>query len=163
MRRSRRICARPSASLVPADALIAARRHPRVLAGLVVAVALGGVALAWPGSSRPAARGGPVPVRSSIYLGLYAPSGRGAGSTTDAVDRFERGLGRRVAIDQHYYAWQDPFPGRLEQEDRRAGRIPLITWQPTGVRLGDIAAGRDDELLRARAAALRAYGRPVPL
>jgi hypothetical protein len=149
---------------VPGEVVHAVRRpRTRVLAGALVALVLAAAALAWLTWPRHGTRGGAVPARSAIYLGVYAPSGGGAGSRTDAVARFERGLGRRVAIDQHYYDWTDPFPGRLEQDDARAGRIPLLTWQPTGVRLADVADGRDDALLRARAAALRSYGRPVLL
>ena len=148
---------------MPRDTATPTRRRRLVVAALL-AIAVAGAALAawltWP---RHGPRGGAVPARSAIYLGIYAPSGDGDGASTGAVDAIERGLGRRVAIDQHYYDWTNPFPGRLESDDRRAGRIPLITWQPTGVALAEVAAGRDDAMLRERAAALRAYGRPVLL
>ena len=109
-------------------------------------------------AARTARAAGPVPARSTIYLGVYAPSGDGAVVPVRAAGS---AAGSRSTSTTTTGA--DPFPGGLEQDDRRAGRIPLITWQPTGIRLADVAAGRDDALLRERAAALRAFGRPVLL
>jgi Glycosyl hydrolase family 26 len=108
-------------------------------------------------------RGGAVPAQAAIYLGIYAPGGAAGHIDATQTGRREAQVGRRFAIDQHYYNWTDPFPGDLELADRTAGRLPLITWQPTGIGLADIASGRYDTMLRARARALHAYARPVLL
>lgn len=111
----------------------------------------------------PAERGGAVPARSGIYLGVYAPNAEPGRFDTAVVQALESRLGRRFAINQHYYYWTNPFPTDLEPTDRAAGRTPLITWLPNDVALPDIAAGRYDTLLRDRAAALAGFGSPVLL
>ncbi len=138
-------------------------RRPLWLALAAVAVLAVAAALIWLARPHRADRGGAVPAARSVYLGVYAPATTSAGAVTDRVTALERRLGRRFAIDQHYYDWTNPFPGSLERDDRAAGRIPLITWQPDGVSLAAIAAGRDDDLVRRRAADVRAFGRPVLL
>jgi len=108
-------------------------------------------------------QGAAVPAPAGIYLGMYAPNTEPGRFDTAEVEALETRLGRTFAIDHHYYEWRDPFPGSLEQADRDAGRIPMISWQPTGISLTDIAEGRYDDLLRARAGALKQFDRPVLL
>jgi hypothetical protein len=75
------------------------------------------------------------------------------------VNTFEAQIGRKLAIDHHYYAWTDRFPSGLEQWDLANGRIPLISWK--GTTLSDINQGRFDSMIRARAVALSRLGQPV--
>ncbi|MFN2543013.1 MAG: glycosyl hydrolase [Actinomycetota bacterium] len=75
------------------------------------------------------------------------------------VAAFETQIGRRLAIDHHYYAWTDRFPSGLEQWDIGNGRIPLISWK--GTTLSDILDGSFDGMIRARARAVRALHTPV--
>jgi hypothetical protein len=76
-----------------------------------------------------------------------------------AVSSLEQRLGRKLAIDQHYYSWTDSFPTGLEPWDVANGRIPLISWG--GAALGPILSGADDSMIRTRARSVRALGSPV--
>src|SRR5438128_9978872 len=140
-------------------------------AGLAVALSL--VLLGWSFGAAPrptaprltnawsGARGVLVPASGALFGAWVDPDGRWTGNT-DAeaeVSGFEKQIGRRLDVDQHYYAWTDRFPSGLEQWDLANGRIPMITWK--GTSLAEILSGRDDAMLRARAQAVRALKRPV--
>jgi hypothetical protein len=78
-----------------------------------------------------------------------------------AVTELETQIGRRLDINHHFYSWDKAFPGEEERWDLANGRIPMISW-------GDqdtlrVASGADDELVRQRADAVAALGRPVLL
>ena len=78
-----------------------------------------------------------------------------------AVDRLESDLGRRLDIDHHFYSWDKPFPTADERWDLEQGRIPMISWGDADT--ARVASGAFDQLIRARADAVRALGRPVLL
>jgi Glycosyl hydrolase family 26/FlgD Ig-like domain len=132
--------------------------------GVAVAVAL----LGWSLRTAPmtargsaAARELLVPRSGALFGAWVDPNGEWTGNT-DAeaeVTLFEKQIGRRLDIDQHYYAWTDRFPSGLEQWDLANGRTPMITWK--GTTLGGILSGRDDDMIRARARAVHALGKPV--
>ncbi len=94
---------------------------------------------------------------SGSYLGIYSDL-RGL-SAAQSVERREALLGRTFGIDSHYYDWTDTFPGPAEAADAAKRRIPLITWW--GTTLTSITNGSSDAMIRTRAAALKAYGKPV--
>ena len=77
----------------------------------------------------------------------------------DSVRYREKQLGRKLAIDSHYYDWADLFPGTREADDAANGRIPMITWW--GVSNAKVINGSQDALIRSRAAAVKSFGRPV--
>jgi hypothetical protein len=72
-----------------------------------------------------------------------------------AVEARERDLGRRLAIDHHFYPWEEEFPTVREEADLQAGRIPLISWNGKTLNLA-IGLGQHDDLIRARARAVKA-------
>jgi hypothetical protein len=103
----------------------------------------------------------PVPARGA-YFGAYISYGsrwQGSGAALAAVTRFERAIGRRVAIDNRFYGWTQSFPTSLEAHDVGAGRIPMITWKAP--RLAAILDGSQDSLILARARAVRKFGSPL--
>jgi hypothetical protein len=128
--------------------------------GAVVAIAVGSFLLLEHDSVE---RGGPVPAQTDIYLGVYAPNSQPNRYDTTEVKALEARVGRRFAIDQHYYYWTDPFPTDLEPTDRAAGRLSMVSWLPNDIALTDITSGRYDELLRTRADAMKAFGGPILL
>jgi glycosyl hydrolase family 26 len=77
-----------------------------------------------------------------------------------AVERRERDLGRRLAIDHHFYPWEKAFPTERERADLRDGRIPMISWNGKTLNLA-IGLGQHDELIRSRARAVKALGGKV--
>src|SRR5437764_3314519 len=140
-------------------------------AGLAVALPL--VLLGWslgavprpaapqPTNASSGARGVLVPASGALFGAWVDPDGRWTGNR-DAeaeVSEFEKQIGRRLDVDQHYYAWTDRFPSGLEQWDLANGRIPMVTWK--GTSLAEILSGRDDAMIRARAQAVAALEKPV--
>jgi hypothetical protein len=130
-----------------------------VLASLVVPLASASV----PDRDRVAARPSAalVPARGAL-LGAWADSvGHWVDDATAeaSVLRLEGQVGRKLNIDQHYYAWTDSFPTGLERWDLANGRIPLISWG--GTALQPLLNGAFDSTIRARAQSVRALGSPV--
>jgi hypothetical protein len=77
------------------------------------------------------------------------------------IRNYERRLHRKLKIDHHFYSWRQFFPGRLERWDAKHGRIPMITWEPTGTSLDQIRSGANNALIRERARAVRNFGKPI--
>jgi hypothetical protein len=100
---------------------------------------------------------GPQRPNAGAYLGIYSElPGKTAAASVSAR---EKQLGRKFAIDSHYYNWTDSFPGAAEAGDIAAGRIPMITWW--GTTLPYITNGSSDALIRARANSIKSFGKPV--
>jgi hypothetical protein len=99
---------------------------------------------------------------NGALLGAYVDdTGRWIDDATaeSGVSRLEAALGRRLDVDQHYYAWTDRFPTGLEHWDVQGGRVPLISW--SGTTLGDVLSGRFDAMIHERARDVKALGAPV--
>jgi hypothetical protein len=100
---------------------------------------------------------GPHRPASGAYLGVYSDL---PGKTeAQSVLAREKQIGRKFAIDSHYYNWTDNFPGTAEAGDVAAGRTPMITWW--GTTLVNITNGSSDALIRARANSIKSFGKPV--
>ena len=99
----------------------------------------------------------PIPARG-VYMGAYvdAPGWRQA---AQAIARFEDSVGRRLAIDNRFYGWYEPFPTALQRLDLASGRTPMITWKSPP--LDAILSGSQDALIAARASAVRGFGGPL--
>lgn len=99
----------------------------------------------------------PRPVAGSVILGALTEL---PGLTRAAsVTKRESQLGRKYALNSHYYDWGDPFPGSAETADAAAGRTPMDTWWGIDPRL--ITNGSQDALITTRARAVAAYGKPM--
>jgi len=103
-----------------------------------------------------------VPAAGSIYLGAFSNPTQVTPPPIAALSTFESQIGRTVAITAHYYGFYDTFPGAYEADDAAHGRMPIDSWD-CEVPNAAIAAGNQDALIRARADALKAYGRPILL
>ncbi len=114
------------------------------------------------GALRPALSAPLLPPPGTIYVGGFISPNQheSIAQQIASTHSFESTIGRRLAIDLHYYQWTDSFPGLGEADDAQSGRIPLISWH-CGVYDADIAAGVYDSFLAARAAKIAAYGHPV--
>lgn len=101
-----------------------------------------------------------VPEHGAL-LGAYVQAAPGAtrAEARDTVSAFERGIGRPIAIDQHFYPWDSPFPTWRERWDLAQGRIPMITWGRFST--AAVVSGSQDQLIRARARGVRDLGSPV--
>ena len=77
-----------------------------------------------------------------------------------AVGEFERELGRPLDIVQRYRGWKSDFPGRDDTALLDAGaRYLLLTWAGADTR--EVVSGKHDRLIRARARAIKATGKPI--
>ncbi|MDQ1504788.1 MAG: hypothetical protein QOD57_2515, partial [Actinomycetota bacterium] len=81
----------------------------------------------------------PAEPPGALFGAYVQGGGNGADLQMAAVESREHDLGRRLAIDHHFYPWDKEFPTGREQADLQAGRIPLISWNGTlnvGIDLG---------------------------
>ena len=140
------------------------RRVLAALAALATAATLAGGATGATTADAATRPTGPLVPASGVLLGAYTSSGTWT-NNTDAMSYLasrESKLGRRFAIDSHYYSWRASIPSGLEQADLAGGRVPMVTWEPTEG-LDGVLSGADDALVRQRARALKALARPVML
>ena len=92
-----------------------------------------------------------TPPPGTAYLGAYSAGG---------VAGLENAIGRKLALDMHYYTWAGLFPSFQETGDLSNGRTSVDSWdcQPSNAQ---IAAGNDDQLIVTRAQAIKTYGHPI--
>jgi len=99
----------------------------------------------------------PQPVPGTVIFGALTLL---PGQTAQAsVTTRESQLGRKYAVNSHYYDWADTFPGSPETADAAAGRTPMDTWW--GIDPRQIVNGSQDALIRTRAKAVAAFGKPM--
>jgi len=102
-----------------------------------------------------------TPPASTIFFGAFVnPQGLAGGGGPSGVAAFEALIGRKLALDEHYYGWTDVFPGVNEFDDLNNGRIPVISWN-CGVPDAQIVNGSQDDLIARRARDVAAYGGPI--
>lgn len=97
-----------------------------------------------------------TPAAGKIYLGAYV-NPRIAPLTITAL---ETTIGRKLAINMHYYGWTATFPLAAENSDTSYGRLAVDSWNcaPTNAQ---VAAGLADPLILTRALTVKAFGHPV--
>jgi hypothetical protein len=125
--------------------------HLLAIAAVVLAVLpVAGVSAADPGKVA-------IPERG-VYLGAYvqAPDWRQVGRS---VASFEGSIGRRLAIDNRFFGWEESFPTEFQRLDVASGRIAMITWKAPA--LDEILSGSEDAVIAARADAVRQFGAPL--
>jgi hypothetical protein len=118
------------------------------------------------GGTIPAAAAGKVlPPKRGVYLGAFVDPDEqwsGAALQKQEITSFEQRIGRRLDVDLHYYGWRGPgqeFPSTMEAFDVSHGRIPYISW--AGTKLSRVNSGSQDDWIRSRARAVKAFGHPV--
>ncbi|MBO2447022.1 hypothetical protein J4573_07970 [Actinomadura barringtoniae] len=72
---------------------------------------------------------------------------------------FERAMGRQLDIAQSYSGWKSDFPKDTDTALLSGKRYLLLTWAGADTR--EITRGKDDDLIRARARAIKATGKPI--
>ncbi len=85
-----------------------------------------------------------------------------------AMAALEVCAGHALGADREYHKWDDVFPTAHERNSRDAGRTIVMSWKAQlrsghEVQWADIAAGRYDDVIDARAADIRAFGANVYL
>ncbi len=102
-----------------------------------------------------------VPLAQRVMVGAFTYGGvwQGMAPVLDLEDE----LGRRLDIVHWFTNFNNEAYPEMVQAVAAAGRYPLISWQPHGVALRDIAAGAYDDYLRAWARDLASTGATVYL
>jgi hypothetical protein len=142
-------------SLRPRKRLVVGRAQHRLAAfAIATVVALTAVSATSAGPIRPA---------SGAWWGAFVKKRDGL-THYQTVVRFERSLGRKLAINHHYNEWRG-LDVSGERRDVAAGRIPLISWPggawPAGVNARAINSGSQDRVIRRAADKLRELREPV--
>lgn len=111
----------------------------------------------WHGGAR-----APRPPEQGAWIGAWAKPALGtAQSRMSALAEFEHQLGRQVDVAHVFHEWRDEFPTEDDRAFAAGGRTVLLSWAGTDTR--HLQSGADDELIRARARALKEWGAPVLL
>jgi hypothetical protein len=102
----------------------------------------------------------PVPPARGAWFGAaVTPADYTQANEINAVNTLQQQLGRRLSIVHTYLKWQARFPTTSALTFLAQGNMLLISWAGTDTR--QIAAGADDAWIRARAAQVKALGKPV--
>jgi hypothetical protein len=115
----------------------------------------------------PAALGGPkLPTTGALFGASSNVLGVDIEGNEQVTMQFESLIGRKLAVKRVYYSWNDVFPTDYEYWMRDRGTTPILSWTTSlaGVPIvtwKDVAAGRYDATIDARAAGLKAYGAPL--
>jgi Glycosyl hydrolase family 26 len=138
-----------------------------LLIALVVAVGPAGVSTAASSDPYPLSPTGPVLPSNGAWFGGYSTHIRGGDETgDDALMAFEDLIGRKQAVKRAYHSWNDVFPNDDERWVRDRGTTLILSWTSSsnGVVQAywrDIANGRYDSLIDARADDIKAFGAPM--
>jgi hypothetical protein len=99
---------------------------------------------------------------SGAYVGAWVkPEKYTEQGHIDAVESFEREVGRKLDVIHNYHTWEDFFPSEFDLYVAGRGSTLLLSW--AGVDTRDIADGKHDGLIRTRARDLKTLGAPVLL
>jgi hypothetical protein len=124
----------------------------------------------------PAAAAAPPPIACRVVAPSVPTCGRWWGEALDpgdqslisAVGAASAAADRRLDIVHTYHVWNDTFPTVEETQLAHEGHLLMIGWKPITsagrpVSWASIAAGDQDQIIRAEGQRLRALGEPVLL
>jgi mannan endo-1,4-beta-mannosidase len=126
------------------------------ISALLVVVGAGVAIIAAKLSTSPA-----FPIHSTNYiryLGVHEPD---APTSYAQIDQFAASIGRQPNIVSYYGPWLEKFQASFAATAAKHGAITIVQMDPENVSIAAIADGAYDPYLRAYAAAVRAFGRPV--
>jgi hypothetical protein len=107
--------------------------------------------------------GGPLVPASGALLGAYInPPQYTAADEISAVQTFQHQAGHKLALVHTYHPWTNKFPSPADTYFADSGQVLLLTWGGSPSTL-DIINGTYDAMIRQRALALKALGRPILL
>jgi beta-mannanase len=133
----------------------------RTLIVVVVSVAVAvGVALV-PAPAGAATRpvGKLSPASGALFGALVNPNRSNPSSTPAEVTGLESEIGRKLAIVNHFYTYNQIVGTQGEVQDIAGGRIPMITWGATST--ASINNGSQDAYIRQQATRIKNLGAPV--
>lgn len=102
------------------------------------------------------------PPENGAWVGAWVKPERDTDAgRIEAVENFERELGRPLDVVHVYRTWDDEWPTADDRKFAADGKVLLLSWAGTDTR--EIVAGRHDGLIRERARALASWGAPILL
>ncbi len=105
---------------------------------------------------------GPRPPAQGAWVGAWVKPGVPTqAGRVQAVADFERDIGRTLAVVHTFHKWADEFPSQADIDLAGQSKVLMISWAGADTRL--IQSGRYDELIRARAQEIKAWGVPFLL
>jgi len=115
--------------------------------------------------------GGPRPLSilppQGALFGAFTTGEPGGGADRQSrIESFESTVGRKLAVERVYYAWDEVFPNSWDYWSRDQGRTLIISWNAATadgryIKWADIASGRYDATIDARAADIKAFSAPL--
>lgn len=104
---------------------------------------------------------GPLVPATGAYLGAYvAPANYTASAQVAAVRSFQRAIGGKINLVHVYHPWDQDFPSPADRTFVHNGKVLLLTWGGTPD-TEKIIAGAYDQLILARARAIKQLHRPI--
>ncbi|HEU5161372.1 MAG TPA: glycosyl hydrolase [Streptosporangiaceae bacterium] len=104
----------------------------------------------------------PTPPSQGAYFGAWVDSGPRAAyrqGPFQAVLSFEQSIGRKLDIVNTYRTWDQPFPRPEDNAVLSSRRYLMLSWNGVDTEL--ITSGSQDQIINARARAIKATGRPI--
>jgi hypothetical protein len=103
-----------------------------------------------------------VPAAGALLGAYVRPAKYTAADQIQAVQTFQGQIGHRLSLVHVYHPWASKFPSPADSYFAGNGQVLLLTWggEPSTTQIID---GNYDAMIRARALALKAMGRPVLL
>jgi hypothetical protein len=100
-----------------------------------------------------------IPAHGTYFGAWVRPAISSAADQVVAVDTLQGELGRRLDIVHTYLTWQGAFPTVTDLAALNQGSMLLLSWAGTDSRA--VASGVDNRVIRQRARAIKATGKPV--
>ncbi len=97
------------------------------------------------------------------YHGIYV-EGKHKNKPAQQAKVFKKSVGRKPNIAKYFHAWPATFPAAWAKAAYKAGALPQLEIEPHGVgAIEDIAAGKNDDVIRAYAQAVKAAKMPISI
>lgn len=104
----------------------------------------------------------PTPPARGAYFGAWVNPGQETftqeGRIQSVLD-FEKSIGRELDIVHTYRSWDQPFPRAADDAVLNSDRYLMLSWNGTDTKL--INSGTQDRVIRERARAIKATGKPI--
>lgn len=113
-----------------------------------------------PGPFVTTGRGPQVPAEGA-WFGAYVDAPQRTGDRLDALDRFQKMIGRNLVVANSFHPWREDFPSTYDYELVHRDMLLMVSWAGTDTR--SIMTGVYDEEIRRRAEAVRSFRVPILL
>ena len=137
------------------------KRSRRGAVGLALVLAVASLAVAQsPGGAVTRPGGKLVPSTGALFGTYIRPASSWSRDDVKAVvTNRERDMGRKYDVTNWYYRFDEAFPNWQATWNAENGRETIVSWKPTYS--STINSGGADSVIKARADAVKAFGKPI--